>query len=107
GDAMLLREAVMELIENACRHSSGDGPVRIGVTARDRAAVISVENPGPALPADWEARAPGPHAGSGSEPRGLGLALLRWIAAVHGGRLSATHSGGRNTISLEIPLQPR
>lgn len=107
GDAMLLREAVMELIENACRHSVGDGPVRIGVTTRDGAAVISVENPGPPLPTDWEARAPGPHAGSGSEPRGLGLALLRWIAAVHGGRLAAARSGDRNTISLEIPLQPR
>lgn len=97
----------MELIENACRHSVGDGPVRIGVTTRDGAAVISVENPGPPLPTDWEARAPGPHAGSGSEPRGLGLALLRWIAAVHGGRLAAARFDDRNTISLEIPLQPR
>jgi signal transduction histidine kinase len=106
GDAMLLREAVMELIENACRHSVGDGPVRIGVAVRGGTAVVAVDNPGPPLPADWEARAPGPHAGSGSEPRGLGLALLRWIATVHGGRLTAGRDGARTVVSLEVPVSP-
>ena len=105
GDAMLLREVLMELLENACRHSSGDGPVRISVRARTDAAVILVENPGPPLPTDW--RTLQPDAQGGVEPRGLGLALLRWIAGVHGGRLSAERIGDRNVVTFEVPLPGR
>ena len=105
GDAMLLREAVMELLENACRHSTGDGPVRISVSTRGPSAVIAVENPGAALPSDWKSRESTSH--DGPEPRGLGLALLRWIAGVHGGRLTVERVGGRNSVSLEIPISVR
>ncbi|HET7023596.1 MAG TPA: histidine kinase dimerization/phospho-acceptor domain-containing protein [Gemmatimonadales bacterium] len=105
GDAMLLREAVMELLENACRHSTGRGSVHISVSTRGGLAVIAVENPGAALPGDWESRESGPH--EGPEPRGLGLALLRWIAGVHGGGLSVRREGDRNVVSLELPFSPR
>ena len=105
GDAMLLREAVMELLENACRHSTGDGPVRISVSSRNAEAAIAVENPGPPLPADWQTLEPEPH--GGGEPRGLGLALLRWIAGVHGGRLIAERAGDRNVVTFEIPRPTR
>ncbi|MGB7213326.1 MAG: ATP-binding protein [Gemmatimonadales bacterium] len=105
GDAMLLREAVMELLENACRHSVGDGPVRISVSTKEGRAVITVENPGATLPGDWESRESSPH--EGPEPRGLGLALLRWIAGVHGGGLSVRRVGDRNVVSLEIPHSHR
>lgn len=105
GDAMLLREAVMELLENACRHSAGEGPVRISVSTGDGTALIAVENPGAPLPDDWDSRESGPH--DGPEPRGLGLALLRWIAGVHGGRLSVQRAGTRNIVSLEIPRTAR
>lgn len=102
GDAMLLREAVMELLENACRHSAGDGPVRISVSNRGPRAIITVENPGAALPTDWGSGESAAH--DGPEPRGLGLALLRWIAGVHGGRLMAERVEDRNSVSLEIPV---
>lgn len=103
GDAMLLREAVMELLENACRHSVGEGPVRISVTARDGTARIAVENPGPPLPPDDQALASGQR--EGTEPRGLGLALLRWIAGVHAGLLGTARADERNVVALEIPLR--
>lgn len=101
GDEMLLREAVMELLENACRHSTGEGPVRISVLARDGRAVVSVENPG--LPLGHDPKAADPSPEGEPEPRGLGLALLQWIAEVHGGRFGATRLNGVNVVSLEIP----
>jgi signal transduction histidine kinase len=100
GDEMLLREAVMELLENACRHSDGEGPVRISVVARAGAAEITVENPGPPIPTGPVERT----AAGTREPRGLGLALLRWIAGVHHGSLELAHADGRNTLALRLPL---
>lgn len=100
GDPMLLREAVMELLENACRHSTGEDPVTIGVCARNGSAAIQVENTGPPF-----SRPEGPASASAAvEPRGLGLALLRWIATVHGGTLAVEHDRGRNVVTLRLPL---
>ena len=100
GDEMLLREAVMELLENACRHSAGDGAVRISVITKDGRAGVAVENPGPEIPGGGEAD---PNR-TAREPRGLGLALLRWIAGVHDGALRVERRDGRNLIALELPL---
>ncbi|MFI5234749.1 MAG: histidine kinase dimerization/phospho-acceptor domain-containing protein [Gemmatimonadales bacterium] len=102
GDAMLLREAVIELIENACRHSTGPGPVRISVTSHDDRGAIAVENPGAPLPSGLTVT--GSVHDVEREPRGLGLALLRWIARAHGGTLTATRDGEMNRLVLEVPL---
>ena len=94
GNGPLLREAVVELVENACRHGSGEGPVRVEVFQADGQGVVRVSNAGPPIPKAEQA------AGSG-----LGLSILRWVADTHQARLAVRRDDGVNVVSLEFHLE--
>jgi two-component system sensor histidine kinase TctE len=88
GDAVLLRELVTNLVENALRHGAEGGVVTVRTrTGAGGGAVLEVEDAGRGIPAELRARAferfyrvPGqPAPGSG-----LGLAIVSEIAARHG-----------------------
>ena len=103
GDAMLLREAVFELLENACRHGDASAPVQISVLTPTGNLRLEVANPGPPLPGlVGEAREEG---GTG-EPHGLGLEILRWIVQAHGGTVEVRREQAVNVIALCFPAQP-
>lgn len=90
----LLREAVVELLENACRHGDGIVPVRLSVFREAGHAVIEVAN-GDRDDSAWVAgRAPG---------QGLGLQVVRWIAAEHGGRLTHRTEADMLLATLFLP----
>jgi signal transduction histidine kinase len=99
GSAALLREAVLELIENACRHGSETVPIRISVHADSGAACLTIESGGapPPLP-PLESKAGDPLAA-----HGLGLVIVRWIVGQHGGQLVHTHRAGVNAYAARLP----
>lgn len=86
GSAPLLRRAVSNLVRNAARHGYGGGAGTITIGVRD--TVITVADTGVGVDAAQLARlrrdVP---LGISIEPGGsrLGLALVGWVAAVHGG----------------------
>jgi signal transduction histidine kinase len=90
----LLREALIELLENACRHGGHDSPVSISVSSRGPAARVEVAN----------GMAGGIQPEPAADDRGLGLQVVRWIAAEHGGRLVRQVEGGRLLSILELPV---
>jgi signal transduction histidine kinase len=92
GDEGLLREAAVELLENACRHGTTDAPVRIAVRGTDGMARLEVASAG--QPAQQSSEAAGER---------LGLTIVRWIATAHGGRLEQAHYGNTNFFSLALP----
>jgi signal transduction histidine kinase len=96
GSEHLLREALLELLENACRHGSPSEPVRVSVLGEECEAVLEVVNS-----AGKGGSAEGRGGTSGS---GLGLQVVEWIASEHGGRL--IHGRAHNQIisSLHLPL---
>ena len=102
GSEALLREAVVELLENACRHGSARSVVQLSVFAEGASAVIEVMNAAPdpaALPDDaGTAAALSPHEG-----QGLGLHVVRWIAAEHGGQLRERRESSRHVSRLVVP----
>jgi two-component system sensor histidine kinase TctE len=86
GDALLLREALANLVHNAIEYSQRGGHVTVRTGERDGKAFAEVEDDGPGIaPQERERvldrfyRAPGTP-GTGS---GLGLAIVREIAAGH------------------------
>lgn len=85
GDARLLRRLVRNLLENAARH--GRPPVRVDVHRAAPQAVLDVADAGWGVPeADRErVFAPFQRLGAEAKGAGLGLALVRQIARVHGG----------------------
>ena len=111
GDEGLLRQLVMNLLENAVRHTPDGGAVQVSARATHSSAELIVEDNGPGVPdADRDRiferfvrlAPPGSEGGAG-----LGLPLARWIAEQHGGTLrvdSQPGSGGRFVVHL--PFEP-
>ena len=95
GSEPLLREAVVELLENACRHGGSASPIRLSACADGGEAVLAVEN-----------ATDGGAAPRGEPGHGLGLQVVRWIATEHGGRLMQRRENGTALHALHLPLAP-
>lgn len=88
GDAELLRSMVLNLVQNAVRHSPVGETVEIAVSLRDPDILISVRDRGPGISSehveqvfDRFFRVPG----SDESGTGLGLAIARTVARMHRG----------------------
>lgn len=97
-----LRGALMNLIENALKHSPPGGTVSVVVRAEDQAVTISVQDRGPGAASEdlaelIAAGAQGPAAG-----HGFGLRFVQAVAIRHGARvhLRNTHPGFEATLRI-------
>ena len=107
GMPLLLREAVLNLVDNALRYAGRGAEVTVAVRRLPGWAEVEVSDTGPGLPdAQLEAvfgrfvRAT--HEGTGC---GLGLAIVREIAQRHGGavHLQAAQPHGLRAV-MRLPL---
>jgi signal transduction histidine kinase len=99
GDAALVRELVVVLLDNAVKFTPAGGSVRVRVQPLPQ-PTLTVEDTGCGIPADQL-----PHVferfyrGDPARPRaggaGLGLAIAQWIASVHGARITLATEPGR------------
>ena len=106
GDRRRLEQLVGVLLDNAIRHSPRGGAMRIALEQSQAGVVLTVEDSGPGMALDelervferyYRART----ASAGGI--GLGLAIARWIAEGHGGRIHAENrpsGGARFVVSL-------
>lgn len=98
GHRGLLREALLELLENAVRHGGADGPVEIGLEGGDAPRLV-VASRGAPFTISAATVAP---AGEGAH-HGLGLTIVRWIVELHRGTLALTSRDGTNTVAISLP----
>jgi len=100
GDAFLIQQAVLNLLDNAIEFSPAGGLIEITLSAADEQARISVRDHGAgapdyALPQIFDRFYSLPRPGTGKKSTGLGLALVREVARLHGGEADfANHPGG-------------
>ncbi len=112
GDAILLRQLVLILLDNAIKFSPAEGVVRVAVR-RDGGARLTIRDTGPGIPPDqlphiFERFYRGDAARTradrgGSEGAGLGLSIAKWIADEHGAAIridSAPRMGTMVTVSF-------
>lgn len=116
GEALMVREAVRNLVDNAIQYTPGGGTVtvRILIDPYGQVAVIQVEDNGPGIPENERELVFRPFyraLGTEVDGSGLGLAIVREVAERHQGTVSieatnprAVSPGAR--ISLRLPLQP-
>jgi two-component system sensor histidine kinase KdpD len=116
-DAVLIAQLLSNLLDNAMLYSPGpielqvqlirtatslDGPSSLQVRVKDRGEPIPLALQGHIFKPFSRGDQAGPR-GSG-----LGLALCRTIAAVHGGTLAlSARTGGGNCFTLSLPVNPQ
>jgi len=109
-DAALFTQVLVNLLENAAKHTPDGTQIRITAAASDGHVTLAVEDDGPGLPpGDPEllfakfqrGRSEGDVPGAG-----LGLAICRAIVRAHGGSISAGNregGGARFVVTLPVP----
>lgn len=107
ADPALLRQALVNLLDNAVWAIPGGGSIRIAAYVRERDVVIEVEDTGVGLPTEDTETLVEPFFSTKGRGSGVGLALVHRIVSDHGGSLelrSLEEGGARVRIVLENAL---
>lgn len=117
GDEGLLRRMILNLLDNAIKHTAAGGHIRVGTTQRDGTYAIRIADTGAGIPTAAQphiferfyradkarARADGNN-GSGA---GLGLSIAMWVAEMHNGRILLEHSDSNgSTFIIMLQVSP-
>jgi len=110
GDAASLARAVQNLLANAIRHGAAGKWVAIRASADDRGVIISVEDRGPGIAARDLPHLFEPfYRGRGADRvrgSGLGLTIVKQIAAAHGGSVAVDRRRERGAVfTLRLPAR--
>ncbi len=98
-DVTLMSRLLQNLLNNAARYGRDGGHIWVTLRHMDDAVLLSVRDDGIGIPADqmdkiWQRFYQVDAARSGSGGTGLGLTMVRQIAALHGGDVSVESTEG-------------
>jgi len=110
GDGTMLREMVVNLVDNALRYTPSGGEVTVCVVREEGSVVLTVDDNGPGIPEEERE-----HVferfyrimGTQAEGSGLGLAIVRQVVEGAGGTVSlGTSKAGGLSVSVTLPMSP-
>ncbi|KVT85308.1 histidine kinase [Burkholderia ubonensis] len=105
-----MRRALDNLLLNALRHAGDGGAVTLAAARRAVAGRdwmrITVSDSGPGVPAAQRERIFEPFVTGRADGAGLGLAVVREVAAAHGGQAWLDDAPRGASFVIEIPWQP-
>ncbi|RMG09142.1 MAG: sensor histidine kinase [Planctomycetota bacterium] len=102
-DPLHLKQALINLLENALQATHRAGPVRLRVRTHEHELRLVVEDEGPGLPAELTGCVGTAFATTKAGGSGIGLVYAQRVACLHGGRLLAENlpeGGARFTLVL-------
>jgi signal transduction histidine kinase len=110
GDEELIQRLIVNLLDNAVRHSPPGTVVGVDLQAAAPGGyLIAVSDQGPGIPPDNQPHIferfyrVDAHRGSRDGGAGLGLALVRWVAELHSGKVTLTSSSNTgSTFTVEL-----
>jgi signal transduction histidine kinase len=106
-----VRRILLNLLSNAFRSAPLGGVISVWIESRADRATIHVQDDGPGVPkamheAIFESFGRGPGGAELGAQGGLGLAIVRELAVLHGGFAAlADAPGGGSLFTVELPLQ--
>jgi two-component system sensor histidine kinase KdpD len=107
-DDVLIEQVLINLLDNAVKHTPSGSPIEINAWARDDAVTVEIADHGPGLaPGDEERVFDKFYRSNAPTSRGvgLGLAICRGIVEAHGGHISAQNRpDGGVAFRFTIPL---
>jgi two-component system sensor histidine kinase KdpD len=112
ADPQLLRIALSQLVENACKYSAPGSDVTIAIDRQGDSVAVKVSNTGSSIPFNERTRIferfyRGADASRTTSGSGLGLYVARKIAIAHGGALELEvedRASNKVAFSLRIPV---
>ncbi len=109
GDRLVVRQALINLVDNAIKFSGTGGRIRIRVAEEGERAVAEVIDSGSGIPADARDRIFDRffRATTSATGTGLGLSIARGAVEASGGRLTLESSGpSGSTFRIALPRVP-
>ena len=108
GDARLVERLVLIVLDNAIKYTPEGGRVQLDVIARDSKRSVIVSDSGIGISADqlpriFERFYRGDSARSHAEGAGLGLPIARWIADLHGARITVSSDSTGTRVEIDFP----
>jgi len=109
GDAALVRQLLVIVLDNAVKFTPGGGQVTLDVATEDGRATVVIGDTGIGIPVEqlprvFERFYRGDPARREADGSGLGLAIARWIADAHGARIDlASPPGGGTRVTIVFP----
>ncbi len=111
GDRDRLKQVMLNLVDNAVRHTPEGGEIRLGLSRVEDWARLTVSDTGPGIPQEelphiFERfyRVDRSRARRGRGGAGLGLSIAHWITRNHGGRIEvASQEGVGTSFSVWLP----
>ena len=112
ADPDLLAQAIGNLLDNAAKYTPPGGDVAIEISPIGGEIRVAVSNSGEGIaPEDLPFIFERFYRGDKSRSResggaGIGLAIVKEVAGLHGGTVGARSDGGRTTVWLTVPTAP-
>ncbi|TIS20820.1 sensor histidine kinase [Mesorhizobium sp.] len=106
GDGTMLREMIVNLVDNALRYTPAGGTVTVQLAAIGREGVLTVTDTGPGIPAEEREQVFERFyriAGAAEEGSGLGLAIVREVVENAGGSVALGGAAGSG-LEVRLPL---
>ncbi|HKQ75094.1 MAG TPA: ATP-binding protein [Blastocatellia bacterium] len=120
GDEDLLRQMLMNLLDNAIKHTPPGGLIRVNLAKFNSIYQVVVADTGEGIPAESQphifkrfyrvdksrSRSNG-YANANGSGAGLGLPIALWIAEAHGGTIKLIYSDpAGSAFAVTLPIQP-
>ncbi len=105
GEPGMLSMLLRNLIDNAIRYTQPGGHIEVNIARRGAAVVLSVTDTGPGIAPELRERVLDPFyrvLGQAEPGCGLGLAIVRQIAELHGARLSLADNPHGSGLRVEV-----
>lgn len=107
ADAELIRAALLNLLLNAAQAMAGQGRICVQLSCADGHAAIRIRDTGPGIPPEIRTQVFEPFFTTKARGGGLGLAIARRTAELHGGALTLTCPPEGGTVAtLTLPIAP-
>jgi len=110
GDRLVLRQALLNLVDNAIKYSPVGGRITISVAESPAAAVVEVSDTGPGIPEELQSRIfdrfyrLDKSRSRDNGGTGLGLSIAKWAVEVNGGQLTLEKTNGvGSTFRITLP----